>query len=101
MEHHPQASPAAPEPALHGSLEDAPLPQILRRIFLEQLKGTLTLSLGEEVRQLFFEKGELRTATSSKETQKIGSFLKRRGRISDDDVVWAGAFFRSRQSTPR
>jgi curved DNA-binding protein CbpA len=89
VEYQPPASPAAPEPPLHGSLEDDPLPQILRRIFLEQLKGTLTLSLGDEVRQLFFEKGELRTATSSKETQKIGSFLKRRGRIGDEDVTWA------------
>ena len=89
MEQHSPASPAPPEPELHGSLEEAPLPHILRRIFLEQLKGALTLSHGDEVRQLFFEKGELRTATSSKETQKIGSFLKRRGRISDDDLVWA------------
>ncbi|HEY3172433.1 MAG TPA: DUF4388 domain-containing protein [Thermoanaerobaculia bacterium] len=89
MEPHYPASSPAPEPALRGSLEDVPLPQVLRRIFLEQLKGTLTLSRWEETRQLFFEKGELRTATSSKETQKIGSFLKRRGRITDDDLIWA------------
>ncbi len=89
MEHDHPGSPAAPEPALRGSLEDVPLPQILHRIFLEQLKGTLTLSRGGEARQLFFEKGELRTATSSREGQKIGSFLKRRGRITEDDVTWA------------
>jgi len=82
-------SPDAPDPAFRGRLEDAPLPEILRRIFLEQRKGTLTLSRGEEVRRLFFEKGELRTATSSREGQRIGSFLKRRGRITDDDLSWA------------
>jgi curved DNA-binding protein CbpA len=81
--------PGVPEPPLRGSLADAPLPQILHRIFLEQLKGTLTLTHGGEVRRLFFVKGELKTATSSRETQKIGSFLKRRGRISDEDLAWA------------
>jgi len=49
----------------------------------------LTLTRSGEVRRLFFEKGELKTATSSRETQKIGSFLKRRGRISEEDLAWA------------
>lgn len=89
MEERQPPGPRAPEPPLRGSLGDTPLPQILHRIFLEQLKGTLTLTHGGEVRRLFFEKGELRTATSSRATQKIGSFLKRRGRISDDDLASA------------
>lgn len=72
-----------------GSLADTPLPQVLRKIFLEGLKGTLTLVRGEETRHLFFEKGELRTATSSREGQRIGAFLKRRGWITDQDLSWA------------
>jgi hypothetical protein len=72
-----------------GSLSEAPLPQVLRRIFLETLKGTLTLVHGDETRHLFFEKGELRTATSSREGQRIGAFLKRRGWITDTDLNWA------------
>lgn len=82
-------SPAGPDAAFRGRIEEAPLPEILRRIFLEQRKGTLTLTRDEETRRLFFEKGELRTATSSRETQRIGSFLKRRGRITEDDLSWA------------
>ena len=70
-------------PGFRGSLSETPLPQVLRRIFLEGLKGTLTLVHGDETRHLFFEKGELRTATSSREAQRIGAFLKRRGSISD------------------
>ena len=89
MEHRQPPGPGAPEPPLRGSLGDVPLPQILHRIFLEQLKGTLTLTRSGEVRRLFFDKGELKTATSSRETQKIGSFLKRRGRINEEDLVWA------------
>ncbi len=72
-----------------GSLAETPLPQVLRRIFLEGLKGTLTLVRGDETRHLFFEKGELRTATSSREGQRIGAFLKRRGWITDRDLSWA------------
>jgi len=76
-------------PGFRGSLSETPLPQVLRRIFLEGLKGTLTLVHGDETRHLFFEKGELRTATSSREAQRIGAFLKRRGSISDADLTWA------------
>ncbi len=72
-----------------GSLAETPLPQVLRRIFLEQLKGTLSLVRGDETRHLFFEKGELRTATSSREGQRIGAFLKRRGWITDEELAWA------------
>ena len=89
MEERQPPGPGVPETPLRGSLNDAPLPQVLHRIFLEQLKGTLTLAREGEVRRLFFEKGELKTATSSRETQKIGTFLKRRGRISDEDLASA------------
>ncbi len=75
--------------AFRGFLAETPLPQVLRRIFLESLKGTLTLVRGDETRHLFFEKGELRTATSSREGQRIGAFLKRRGWITDQDLSWA------------
>jgi curved DNA-binding protein CbpA len=79
-----------PPPAgFRGSLSETPLPQVLRRIFLEGLKGTLSLVHGDETRHLFFEKGELRTATSSREGQRIGAFLKRRGWITDTDLNWA------------
>ncbi len=72
-----------------GSLAATPLPQVLRRIFLDGLKGTLRLVRRDETRNFFFEKGELRTATSSREGQKIGAFLKRRGWITDKDLAWA------------
>jgi curved DNA-binding protein CbpA len=79
--------PAAPP--LRGSLAETPLPQILRWIFVDQLRGTLTLTRGADVRRLYFEKGELRTATSSREPQRIGQFLRRRGKVSDADLSWA------------
>jgi Domain of unknown function (DUF4388)/DnaJ domain len=84
------ASPDVPAaPPLRGSLAETPLPQILRWIFVGQLRGTLTLTRGDDVRRLYFEKGELRTATSSRESQRIGQFLRRRGKVSDADLSWA------------
>jgi curved DNA-binding protein CbpA len=53
------------------------------------MKGTLRVSRRDETRNLFFEGGEMRTATSSREGQKIGAFLKRRGWITDRDLAWA------------
>ena len=79
----------APDGGFRGSLAETPLPQVLREIFLDGLKGTLTIIRREETRNLFFENGELRTATSSREGQRIGAFLKRRGWITDKDLVWA------------
>ena len=77
------------EKGFTGSFAATPLPHVLRHIFLKGLKGTLRVSRRDETRNLFFEKGELRTATSSREAQKIGAFLKRRGWITDRDLAWA------------
>ncbi len=79
----------ARDAGFQGSLAATPLPQVLRRIFFRRLKGTLRLARREEIRNLFFENGELRTATSSREVQKIGTFLKRRGWVTDRDLAWA------------
>ena len=77
------------ETGLRGSLAATPLPGVLRRIFRNGLKGTLRVFRKDETRNLFFEAGELRTATSSREGQKIGAFLKRRGWITERDLAWA------------
>jgi curved DNA-binding protein CbpA len=79
----------ARDAGFRGSLAATPLPQVLRRIFFRRLKGTLRLARREETRNLFFENGELRTATSSREVQRIGAFLKRRGWVTDRDLAWA------------
>ncbi len=69
-----------------GSLSRNSLPQLLRRVFVERRTGTLSLSRTEETSHFFFEAGELRTATSTRESQRVGAFLKRRGVINDADL---------------
>jgi curved DNA-binding protein CbpA len=95
------AAPASPAavPGFRGSLDETPLPQILRQIFVEQLRGTLTLTRGDDVRRLYFDKGELRTATSSREGQRIGAFLRRRGKVTESDLGWALEEIRRQQGS--
>jgi tetratricopeptide (TPR) repeat protein len=69
-----------------GKLTRNLLPQLLRRVFVERRTGTLSLARPDETHHFFFEMGELRTATSSREGQRIGSFLKRRGVINDREL---------------
>ena len=95
------AAPVSPAavPGFRGSFDETPLPQILRQIFVDQLRGTLTLTRGDDVRRLYFDKGELRTATSSREGQRIGAFLRRRGKVTESDLGWALEEIRRQQGS--
>ncbi|HWC65857.1 MAG TPA: DUF4388 domain-containing protein, partial [Thermoanaerobaculia bacterium] len=68
-----------------GDLSTEPLPQILRRIFAERRTGRLTFTRESEAIRLFFDAGELRTATSSSEGRRIGDVLLRRGLVGEAD----------------
>ena len=77
-----------------GTLGPNTLPQLLRRVFVERRTGTLSLSRSDETTHFFFEAGELHTATSTRENQRIGAFLKRRGVINEaelEDVLASAA----------
>ena len=68
-----------------GRLAERSLPAILRAIFRERRTGRLTLTRDTETLRLFFDSGELRTATSSVEGRRIGDVLLRRGMVSESD----------------
>lgn len=72
-----------------GQVSETPILAILRRIFLEELTGTLVVSRGDELRSFFFEKGQLRTARSSQDEHRTGPFLKKWGNITEERLDWA------------
>jgi len=75
---------------LSGTLQATPLFVVLRRIQKERLSGTLSVVREDQVRQLFFEGGELSSARSSREEHRIGATLVRWGYISQahlDDAL--------------
>ena len=71
---------------LSGTLAQTPLFVVLRRIQKERLSGTLSVIREDQVRQLFFENGELQAARSSREEHRIGATLVRWGYISQADL---------------
>ena len=77
---------SAPTGALSGSFSETPLFIVLRRIQKQRLSGTLSVIREEQMRQLFFENGELQAARSSQEEHRIGSTLVRWGYISQTDL---------------
>ncbi len=90
MDNDPSGSPGTTPPAISGfsgSLAQTPLFVVLRRIQRERLSGTLSVLREEQVRQLFFEHGELRAARSSREDHRIGATLVRWGYISERDLA--------------
>jgi hypothetical protein len=82
----PRDSPTLGEGSFSGQLSETPLFVVLRRIQRDRLSGTLSVFRGEQVRQLFFEQGELRSARSSREDHRIGATLVRWGYISEQDL---------------
>jgi tetratricopeptide (TPR) repeat protein len=81
-----------------GKLSAEPFPQILRRIFSERRTGRLTFVRDPETIRLFFDAGELRTATSTVEGRRIGDVLLRRGLVREDDFRAALASDGTRRS---
>ena len=80
---------AASETGFSGTLRESPLFVVLRRIQRERLTGTLSVFRDEQVRQLFFEHGELQAARSSQEEHRIGRTLVRWGYITEQDLALA------------
>jgi TolA-binding protein len=72
-----------------GGLEPYRFLWVLRHIFLDRSRGTLHLERpGEEI-HLLFNEGELTTARSTREGQRLGERLIRRGLISREELEQA------------
>jgi Flp pilus assembly protein TadD len=69
-----------------GRLSETPLIAVLRRVQRERWTGTLSVFRQEQVRQLFFQNGELLTARSSQEEHRIGATLVLWGYISGAEL---------------
>jgi hypothetical protein len=75
--------------SISGTLAGTPLVVVLRRLQRDRLSGALSIIRGDQVRQFFFDKGELQAARSSREDHRIGSTLVRWGYISEEELEQA------------
>ncbi len=85
----PVTGSAAVESGFSGTLRELPLFVVLRRIQRERLSGTLSVFREDQVRQFFFENGELEAARSSQEEHRIGRTLVRWGYITEQELAHA------------
>src|SRR5262249_5500341 len=72
-----------------GQLSQTPLFVVLGRIQRGRLSGTLSVFREEQVRQLFFDRGELKAARSAREDHRIGATLVRWGYVSEKNLAEA------------
>ena len=85
-------SPTSSVPGVNGfsgQLSQTPLFVALSRVQHDHLSGTLSVFREDQVRQLFFEAGELKAARSSREDHRIGATLVRWGYISQKGLAEA------------
>lgn len=78
------------ERILEGSLRTIYVPDVLTFVNMLKKTGILTLRNQDQVRKLYWEKGELVFASSSLPTESLGSFLVRHGRITQDEHEESG-----------
>jgi len=81
--------PRLEDSSFSGQLSQTPLFLALRRVQQDHLSGTLSVFREDQVRQLFFEAGELKAARSSREDHRIGATLVRWGYISQKGLAEA------------
>lgn len=71
--------------ALHGSLDDFSLPEILQLIAVQQKSGVLKLTSGDDVAVIFFEGGRVVSTRDRRRNAKdpLKPFLVRTGRLTE------------------
>ena len=75
-----------------GSLECVPLPEILKRITVNELSGSLDASAGGTVRTLYFDQGLLVFTASSVKKDRLGQHLLQAGKLTEDELDVAVRF---------
>lgn len=77
----------------HGSVADVFLPRLVARLHRSGFEGVVKISLGIAVRAIYFRGGEIASAASNDEQDRLQSLLLKEGRLTAPQVEMA----RSRQ----
>ncbi len=72
-----------------GSIEDIFLPRLLASLHVREFEGVLRLVLPEAVRVLYFKKGEIASAASNAEPDRLANILIREGRLTGEQLELA------------
>jgi len=77
--------------AIHGSIEEAGLPDVLQLLTLGRKTGCLAVLDGEMHGEIYLDAGRISYATISNRTDRLGDILLKSGRITRDQLQGAVA----------
>ncbi|UCF80241.1 MAG: DUF4388 domain-containing protein [Acidobacteriota bacterium] len=72
-----------------GSLEDKPFPILLCELYRGRSSGTVVLRRDETVKEIYFEKGHVKFATSNDPDERFGQILCRTGKLTIGQLEYA------------
>jgi hypothetical protein len=79
-----------------GSLTRVALPEILKRIALNELSGSLEASSGKTVRTIYFDRGFVVFTASSSKSERLGQCLLDAGRLTEHELELASRLMSTR-----
>jgi len=74
-----------------GSIEDVFLPRLVAGLHLHEFEGSLRLTLADSIKILYFKRGEIASAASNAEEDRLASILIREGRLTPEHFDMARA----------
>jgi septal ring-binding cell division protein DamX len=69
-----------------GPIDSVFLPRLVAGLHIREFEGTLRLALPDAVRVLYFKKGEIASAASNAETDRLANILIRDGRLTSEQL---------------
>ncbi len=72
-----------------GSLEDKPFPILLCELYRGHYSGAVILRRDETVKEIYFEKGHVKFATSNAQDERFGQILCRTGKLTVGQLEYA------------
>src|SRR3989449_11226284 len=74
-----------------GSIEDIFPPRLVAGLHLREFEGTLRLTLTDAIKVLYFKKGEIASAASNAEPDRLANILMHEGRLTAEQLDLARA----------
>jgi hypothetical protein len=71
---------------LNGSISDISLPRLIGRLHRERFEGTLRLVIGSTAKVVYFKAGEIASAASNAETDRLANILIQAGRLTQEQL---------------
>ena len=91
-------APSAPTPLANvGSLSRVALPEIMKRIALNELSGSLEATAASVVRTIYFDRGFVVFTASNSKHDRLGQCLLEAGKVTEEELEIAAELMKDRR----